>query len=399
MVIGGSSARAHCGEPAGHGPEPSGSRGFELELRSQVDGFAVTPLEIISTERGLLGRFVVQKSVDTENANHLRLFDPDGRVTYSHDEPFDAFSGRVSAPSGDTVFVTETVDVVDDVFAHVQVRQLSLEDGQRRDFVVLPELVLSLPSRDALVEVGGRIWCLATNASFMLTLYGLSRDAVPSSTPIVELRVASDGSRIVRYEGGFVVAVVAGAGSERQVELRFFDEAGHSVHAGRSEFPVAARLGAVRASGPRVFVAGTLVHRSNDESLFVQVWNGGSLERTITFDVGDDQASIRDIEALSDEDMLVAGEFGTRQADTGSILEGGSAFFARFSSAGVENLITIGNADRRNALAAFGRQAGRRFVFAHQDFPKTHDADDHPEQAYGRAMLYELIEKTRTTGP
>jgi len=131
----------------------------------------------------------------------------------------------------------------------------------------------------------------------------------------------------------------------------------------------------------------------------VQAWDFRAPERnvTVTVDVGDRQVQVHDltlqsadVSVTSDQRIWIAGEEGFEQAPTGSVIRGSRAFIAAVSSSGLEQTDTLGNAERRNGFVAFAELGPRRFVIGNLDFPKTHDADERPDQAFARTVLYEI---------
>jgi len=230
--------------------------------------FASSPLDILSTTRGWVGHFAVRASPESSIRSRLQLFGVDGQAIWTHDEPLDDCSGRISAPSQaspNRLFVSETLESTDDAlpFARVRVRELSLIDGTCRDFSIIPESAAALPRRNAMVEAGGRLWCLAVNADFMLTLYGLAPQGAPIVTPIAPRIVANAGAAIVSMNSGFVVVSNAAKGESNQIEIRFFSDNGELQRTETTAFASQANLGAVRA-------VKTPTLRSRDSKAFSQ---------------------------------------------------------------------------------------------------------------------------------
>ncbi|WP_394848090.1 hypothetical protein LZC95_11575 [Pendulispora brunnea] len=401
---------AHC---EGNSNGGGGPTSWTLMPQTTLEGFAVYAGEIRATERGLLGSFTVRASAGEEARQHVRLVGVDGKAAYDHAYRADTVSGRLSEVEDGSVFVSEAAEVIDEFFSKVRIRRMALADGALQDDEMMPEPMLNLPLAEAIHRgTDGRLWCLGVNSDLALMLYGLGKNAPVTKIPIAARTSVDLRSRIVGLRDGFAVVtssadvearfgVPASRKGAEQVAVLSFDASGNFVEAQTTGFDARAALGAVRVDGTRIAITGSVEHTLNDNSLFVRSWTlaqGARLVREAesTFDLGTEQVRISALDVAPDGRWIAGGEVGTRQAETGSILQGSRAFMATLSAAPaftLQGYATFGTPERRNAIAAFARApdgGGQEYAFVHHDFPKTHDADGRPDQAYSRTELYQL---------
>jgi hypothetical protein len=385
-----------------------------LRPHASLQGFSVTPIEWWPRDEAWLGILQVEPTVGAAPEQWLARWRPPEDLEMLRTWPFDTASARISGPMGDRFVVSTGTPASDGVFAFVELEVVHSSDARTLAAFDLKQAILNLPARRALhLDDQEVVWALGVDEEFVLRLFRIQPDGAVRTIPLVRRLTIDLNSQLGGWSGGVtllasarqsdIVALPDGGlgieGDESSAVLFNFDRAGVMVDSRPIPTALSATAKSLVVQGDRVLAAGQVVRGLNDTSGFLSTWRvgaGGLFEQLAsrTFDLPDaSPIELNDVAWLPDDRVLVTGEVGLQQVETGSVVRGSRMFVAEFESdlTGPRAVAYLGDGERRNAGNQILRSGDRTWVFAHLDFPKTHDADNDASQAYSRAKLYEVL--------
>ena len=394
--------------------ESDGPAGIELAALSTIEGFSVSPVDVVEAGASLLGAFRVQAAPGAPIELQVLRFDNRGTVERLAAVPYDLTAGRISAVVGGTFARSRTL-ASDGVLARVAIGEVDLATSRTGGVRELPEPVVGIPPAAALHLADDQsLWVLATTGDFVTTLYVLGADGATRSVPLAGSVFVDGTSRLGASPHGVVAMLWVDSDDAAALGRLGIEPASHGGHQAvlasldcdgaildASVVPLD-RHGvpaALWVKDREIVLAGqTTIPGSNEADLFVgrfRLDEAGRIERGAVrvFAVGEHQNVVHDVSVLAGGRVAVAGEVGLRQAPTASVIEGSRAFVAILQPdlSGEPRVAHLGDPVRRNAGVALAFDRERLLLLSLLDFPKTHDADTDPAQAYARAVLYEVL--------